>query len=117
MKQTLSLILAILACAALALPANAEKMMTGYVTASSNSEIIPGIEPAGLMIDPTVVMKRHKQVKRAKATRRVNNSRMIAVVPFDYKDQYNVGAFDSRRGKMNCSMKGVYARCVYNKQH
>ena len=81
-----------------------------------------GIEPAGLMIDASVVRQQHeRRIHNASVrydavqAKKVNPSRTIAIVPFDYKDQYNVGAFDARRGDLDCNMNGVYAQCVYTR--
>ncbi len=119
MKYILSLWLAVFICVAVTPATQAEEIVIdGYASVKAGSSVIPGIEPNGLMIDPAVVKKRHEQIKRARVTRRqINPSRQIAVVPFDYKDHYNVGAFDSRRGEMDCSMKKAYAHCVYNKNY
>jgi hypothetical protein len=92
--------------------ADAEKLLNGYVSAS-NGPVTPGIEPEELMADPTVDAKTATQQAATSAT--AHSKFRIAIVPHDYKDQYQVGAFDSRLGEASCSMKGVYARCVYKR--
>lgn len=44
---------------------------------------------------------------------KASNRFKIAVVPDDFVDEYQVSAFDSRRGDMDCKLVGGYAQCVY----
>ena len=101
------------------------RVITGYVHTTG---IPQALGDAEMMDDPSVRapvqtgkatvrrggMAAHQRVHQGAATRTKPRLR-IAVVPHDYKDQYNVSAFDSRRGDVHCNMKGIYAHCTYNK--
>ncbi len=111
MRVLATFIVAMLLLAGISQTADAEKLFNGYVSAETAPS--QGIEPAGLMIDPNVERYDHEQAKKARAQAQSRSRFTIAIVPHDYKDEYNVGAFDARRGEAECSMKGVYARCYY----
>lgn len=111
MRLVATFIVAMLLLAGFSQPAQAQKPLNGYVSTQGAYQF--GIEPAGLMIDPNVERYDHEQAKKARAQAHRRSRFTIAIVPHDYKDEYNVGVFDSRRGDAECSMKGVYARCYY----
>ncbi|MBK8191158.1 MAG: hypothetical protein IPK79_12000 [Vampirovibrionales bacterium] len=111
MRLSLSRFLtAVLCLSALLLPADVWSVaLTPADASSADIAIVSGLEPLELISDPAVEKSGAVQYGEVSNQTRVR----IAVVPFDYRDPYNVGPFDERLGAVDCSMKGVYARCTY----